>query len=247
MVGTITQAVRVSLNDAAGNVFTDAVLLPFFNLAYNDMGSELENNGDETFIEDEAFLTVPAISGSDPSAQVIVSDTAIVIAQAGNVSTFLNPAEAANPANFLPVDLYRPMRLQERMGGSSDNFVDMTDRTSKGGLPSWGQGSTSLIYWEWREDGLCFTGATSDVQLRLRYQKMLLAVSDPTASIAVRNGQNYLTFQTAYLAARSKGSPRAAEFKGDADESLHKMLVAVARTQKPFRRRPHSSRRGVCI
>jgi hypothetical protein len=240
-IGTITIAVRAMLNDAAGSVFSDGALMPFFNLAYDAMWSELANNGDETFIEDEYFLIVPGISGGDPSAQVVISDTACVIQQAGGAVTFNNPAEAA-PPNVLPGDMYRPVKLWERPAGSNFGFAEMSDRTSKGGLPAqMGAGTTCLGFFEWRSDGLAFLGAESDVQVKVRYQKMLLPTSDPTASIAVRNGLNFLTFQTAYLASKSKGSTRAAEWKADADENMEKMISAVVRTdQKPVRRRAHS-------
>lgn len=244
VVGTITQDVRAMLNDSAGNVYTDPMLMPFFNRAYNLMWSALENNGDETLIGDEYFFVVPAISGNDPSAQVVVSDTAIVIQQAGGLTAFVNPAEAANPQNFLPLDLYRPVELWERIAGLNDNFTPMSNRTARGGLPTWGQGTTSLINWEWREDGLCFNGALSDVQVKMRYDKMFADAADSSASIAIRNGINFLTFKTAFWASRAKGSPRAAEFDADAAEALFQMELAVVRSdQKPRRRRPHSSGR----
>lgn len=249
-VSTITQAVRSLLNDVPGTVFSDNFLLPFFNLAYNDMWAELENNGSETLIEDEYFFVVAGISGEDPSAQVIVSDTAQIIEQAGGAVTFNEPTLAA-PPNVLPLDIYRPIKLWERLNGTSFGFVEMDDRSAKGGLPAaLGQGSTALLYWEWRDDGLAFLGATSDVQIRMRYQKMLMPASDPTASIGVRNGVNYLTYQTAFLAQQAhKGAAAAAAtgYQAVAAESLNKMVIAIVRTQqKPVRRRAHSrgNRRG---
>ncbi len=242
VVSDILQTVRVLLNDSQGNVFSDPVLLPFFNLAYNTLWAELENYGDETLKGDEYFLVVPGVSANDPSAQVVIGDTAVVIEQAGNEVAFNNPDEAA-PPNVLPADMYRPVKLWERLDGTTFAFVPMVDMTSKGGLPPLGAGTTSLRYWEWREDGIAVLGAQSDIQVRMRYDKMFVDVGDSDASIAIRNGRNFIAFETAGLASRTKNSNRSAELRADAAAAMEQLTTQVLRTQqsRPKRRRPHSS------
>ena len=61
--------VRALLDDAAvstGDVFTDAVLLPFVNSAYHQVQFGMANAGVETFIKDNVVLTVPAVTAVDP-------------------------------------------------------------------------------------------------------------------------------------------------------------------------------------
>ena len=148
-----TCLVRSLLNDAAGNLFTDTVLIPYANSAYRKVQRALANVGSGGFLADDALLVVTAVANTDPSVQVCITD-------------------ATAPPNQLPIDLLVPLKLWERPNGSCDDFVEMTDLTNHGGLPSLPQG-LNLQYWEWRADGLYFLGATQDTQIRLRYEKSL--------------------------------------------------------------------------
>jgi hypothetical protein len=242
-VSQVTSGARALLNDQQGNVYSDTVLLPHFNLAYQELWTALENSGQETFITDEAFLIVPAINQLDPTAQVIIQDTSVLITQAGSGTAFQNPSEAG-PPNTLPVNMMNPLKLWERQAGNpAAGFVEMIDRTGKGGLPSIQQSPTCLIFWEWREDGLAFLGALEDIQIRMRYASMLPQVTDSTAQVLVRNGINFLTYKTAYLAANAKGGASAPTLLPLVAEALFQLQLSAARRDQrnPKRRRP---RRG---
>jgi len=126
--GQITALVRSLLNDAAGNLFSDAVLLPYANSAYRKVQRALANIQSGTFLTDNVLLVVPAVVQVDASAQVSITD-------------------ATAPPNQLPTDLLVPAKLWERASGSSDDFMEMTDLTDHDGLPSEPQGQT-LRYWE---------------------------------------------------------------------------------------------------
>src|SRR5258707_4707853 len=149
--GQITSLVRSLLNDAQGNLFTDAVLLPYANSAYRKLQRALGNAGGGGFIQDDALLVVPAVTQPDTSLQVSITD-------------------ASAPPNQLPTDLLVPLKLWERPNGSTQDFVEMVDLTRHGGLPSRAQDST-LSVWEWRAEGLYFLGATQDTQSRLRFMQ----------------------------------------------------------------------------
>ncbi len=60
--GQITALVRSLLNDAAGNLFTDAVLLPYANSAYRKVQRALANIQSGTFLNDDVLLVVSAVS-----------------------------------------------------------------------------------------------------------------------------------------------------------------------------------------
>ena len=62
--GQITSLVRSLLNDAAGNLFTDGVLLPYANSAYRKVQRALANVQSGTFLSDDVLLVVTAVSGS---------------------------------------------------------------------------------------------------------------------------------------------------------------------------------------
>lgn len=222
--GQITQLIRSLLNDAAGNLFTDAVLIPYVNSAYRKLQRALAAAGQETFLVDDVLLVVPAVTEVDPSAQVMIND-------------------ATAPPNQLPTDLLVPLDLWERANGSSDDFVEMVDLSLRGGLPSMEQG-LALQYWEWRQDGLCFCGATQDTQIRLRYQKSYPDLNDGTSVVLVRNAQEAIAYTGAAMAALARGSPFAERWDGVADDALEDLITtSVRRDQRGARRRrPYSWR-----
>ena len=102
--GQITALVRSLLNDAAGNLFTDGVLLPYANAAYRKVQRALGNIQSGTFLADDVLLVVAAVPAVDSSVQVSITD-------------------ATAPPNQLPPDLLAPLKLWERVNGSSDDFV----------------------------------------------------------------------------------------------------------------------------
>lgn len=224
--GQITSLVRSLLNDAQGNLFTDAVLLPYLNSAYRKVQRAIGNAGGGGFIQDDALLVVTAVSQTDASLQVSISD-------------------ATAPPNQLPTDLLVPLKLWERPSGSTQEFDEMVDLTRHGGLPSRVQGMT-LSVWERRVDGLWFLGATQDTQIRLRYLKAYPDFTDATSPVLVRNAQEALAYATAAGAAWSRGSPLAERWDDAAGDAIEDLLVAAIRReqQSARRRRPFSARSG---
>jgi hypothetical protein len=224
--GQITCLVRSLLNDAQGNLFTDTVLLPYLNSAYRKVQRAIGNTGGGGFIQDDVLLVVTAVTQTDPSLQVSITD-------------------ATEPPNQLPTDLLVPLKLWERANGSCDDFVAMVDLTRHGGLPSQVQ-DTTLGMWEWRADGLWFLGATQDTQIRLRYMKAYPDFTDSTSPVLVRNAQEALAYGTAALAAWARGSPLAEKWDDAATDAIEDLVsAAVKREQQTARRRmPYSSRTG---
>jgi len=222
--GQITSLVRSLLNDAAGNLFTDTVLLPYANAGYRKVQRALANIGSSSFLTDDVLLVVPAVAAVDPSMQVSITDSTA-------------------PPNQLPFDLLVPMKLWERPNGSTDDFAEMIDLTDHGGLPSQEQGS-ALGFWEWRTDGLWFLGATQDTQIRLRYQASLPDLTDATSPVLIRNAQEAIAYFTAALASGARGSPLSERWDDAGDDALEDLIArAVLREQQSVRRRrPYSWR-----
>ena len=63
--GQITSLVRALLNDAQGNLFTDAVLLPYANSAYRKAQRALANIQSGSFLSDDVLLVLPAVAVVD--------------------------------------------------------------------------------------------------------------------------------------------------------------------------------------
>lgn len=225
-VTQVTTLVRAMLNDQQGAWATDTFLMPFVAAAYRKVQAKLANTGQTTFIADEVLLVVPAIGAIDPSAQVSITD-------------------ATAPPNQLPTDLIAPSKLWERPNLSVESFTEMIDMTEHDGLPSEPQGQT-LIYWEWRSDGIYFLGALQDTQIRLRYVKQLADPTSASSQILIRNSINATAYITAALAANSRGVPQAANLDTLATDALFDLgLQAVRRSQKTGRRRrPYGHRSG---
>jgi hypothetical protein len=224
--GQITSLVRALLNDAAGNLFTDAVLLPYVNSAYRKTQRALANVQSGTFLIDDVLLVVAAVAQVDASAQVSITD-------------------ATAPPNQLPTNLLVPVKLWERPNLSSNDFIEMTDLTDHDGLPSEPQ-APALRYWEWRADGLYFLGATQDTQIRLRYQCSFPDLTDATSPVLIRNAQEALAYAAAAMAGAARGAPQAERWDVAASDALDDLLTRAAQREQQTgrRRRPFSARAG---
>ena len=225
--GQITSLARSLLNDAAGNLFTDAVLLPYVNSAYRKAQRSLANTQSGSFLSDDVLLVVSAVVQVDASAQVSITD-------------------GTAPPNQLPADLLVPVKLWERPNGTTDDFAEMTDLTGHDGLPSQPQG-TMLNYWEWRADGLYFLGATQDTQIRLRYQKSYPDLIDATSPVLIRHSQEALAFAAAAMAGAARGAPQAERWDAAAGDALEDLIARATQREQQTgrRRRPYSSRAPV--
>ena len=67
--GQITALVRSLLNDAAGNLFTDAVLLPYVNSGYRKAQRALANVQSGSFLTDNVPLPVPEACAASGAAR----------------------------------------------------------------------------------------------------------------------------------------------------------------------------------
>jgi hypothetical protein len=224
--GQITSLVRSLLNDAQGNLFTDAVLLPYVNSAYRKLQRALGNAGGGGFLADNVTLIIPAVTTPDPSLQVSITDSTA-------------------PPNQLPTDLLLPEKIWERPNGSTQDFVEMVDLSQHGGLPSRVQ-NVILSVWEWRADGIYFLGATQDTQIRLRYLKAYPDLTDATSPVLVRNAQEAIAYAAAALAAWARGSPLAEKWDDAAGDAIEDLISEAVRReqQSARRRRPFSARSG---
>jgi len=145
--------------------------------------------------------------------------------------------------NVSPADMLRPIELAERSPGSSDQFVEMDERSWEPDTPQ----STHLRFWIWREEVINFLGATADREVRIRYVKSLSPFVGESSNVGIINAKSVLAARTAALAARFIGEnpTRADELDSDVGMALDRLIVTAIRQNQglPTRRRRTRYRR----
>ncbi|MHB8539426.1 MAG: hypothetical protein ACYDCD_00580 [Candidatus Acidiferrales bacterium] len=211
---------RSLVNDAAGAVFSDAVLMPFLNSAYRDLQRQLAESGVSVLVGQQD-IDLPLTNG--------VTNTEI--------------SDVTTPQ--LPTELLAPQQLWEQATGSSDVFIPMEKIT--GGLPNF-QPSGYLRMWEWREDAIQLIGATQEITVRIRYEKDLPALALGTDPVQIRSAVDPLAYAVAAMAARSRGARALAEdMLLAAQAATDKLIERYVRPEqfKGRRRKPYGYRQRV--
>jgi hypothetical protein len=214
---------RALVNDSAGVVFTDALLMPLMNSAYRGLQRELAENGVSVLTEQQD-IELDVNSGTG------VTNTAM--------------SDVSSPQ--LPTDCLAPHMLWERAtANTSDVFVPMEKFTSGGSMLNL-QPSSYLRFWEWREDKVNLIGATQSITVRIRYEKILPALTLGTDPVQIRSATDPLAFATAALAARSRGARALAQdLLATAQLATENLIERYVRPEqlKGRRRMPYSYHR----
>lgn len=138
----------------------------------------------------------------------------------------------------LPADFIWPIELLERASGSLDPYIPMNQRPWE---PQIALGDR-LVYWTWREDKIKLTGALTEREVLLRYQRAFSIIN--VASDAVYGyAKQYLSSKTAALAHIfvSQNETLANLCDQEAEDNLESIInIQVKKTQSmPVRRRPY--------
>ncbi len=226
-----------------GKKYTDTLLMPFVNSAYRGIQRALRGTGSTEFRVGQAFVTIPGLTFTEPSTQVILGFTGLTI------SSDADPApvfDVANPLGQLPATFLMPRKLWERPTGSQNNFCEMVNLTNSGGLASRPQNYT-LSSWEWIGDGIAFIGAQQDNDIKFEFDIGLPAVSDGAAQLLVLNSEDYHAFTVASMVEPSRGGKNTQSYDSAAEDAKEKLIQAATRGQQMHvsRSRAFSSRRGV--
>jgi hypothetical protein len=216
---------RALLNDTAGAVFTDTLLMPLLNSAYRGLQRELAENGVSVLVEQQDLnLATDPVSGITP----------------------MEISDVSSPQ--LPTDCMVPHMLWERATpNTTDVFIPMEKFTSGGSMLNL-QPSTYLRLWEWREDKVNLIGATQAITVRIRYEKALPLLTLGTDPVQIRSATDPLAFATAALAARSRGARALAQdLLGTAQMATENLIERYVRPEqtKGRRRMPYSYHRRV--
>jgi hypothetical protein len=216
---------RALLNDSAGAVFTDTLLMPLLNSAYRGLQRELAENGVSVLAEQQD-IDLPL----DPTTGVTQTEI----------------SDVSSPQ--LPADCLVPHMLWERAtANTTDVFVPMEKFTSGGGMLNL-QPTTYLRLWEWREDKVNLIGATQEITVRVRYEKVLPELTLGTDPVLIRSATDPLAFATAALGARSRGARALAQdLLGTAQMATESVIERYVRPEqvKGRRRMPYSYHRRI--
>lgn len=198
---------------------------------------------------------------NDPSQTVYTNDKLLPFAKMVNADFLLNLASNGMPlieeevASAVvsagavvypsqPADLIIPIELSERAYGSTGLYVPMVKRAWD---PEEAK-STILRYWSWREGIIKFLGATTNRQVKLRYQKTVNAIESVSSAIPADQAEQFFVFKIAEYASRFLGEnpSRADALFGQAEMALNQFLnTEVRKTQNiPVRRPAYNWRRG---
>src|SRR5271155_6012008 len=119
---------RALVNDSAGVVFTDTLLMPLLNSAYRGLQRELAENGVSVLVEQQDIeLDVNSSTG--------VTNTEL--------------SDVSSPQ--LPTDCLMPHMLWERVAANTGDVFMPMEKFMSGSMLNL-QPSTYLRLWEWRED-----------------------------------------------------------------------------------------------
>ena len=213
---------RALVNDAAGTVFTDTLLMPLLNSAYRGLQRELAENGVSVLAEQQDLALA-----TDPTSGI----------------TPMEISDVSSPQ--LPTDCLAPHMLWERATcNTTDVFVPMEKFMSGGGMLNL-QPSTYLRLWEWREDKVNLIGATQAITVRIRYEKVLPLLTLGTDPVQIRSATDPLGFATAAL---SRGARALAQdLLGTAQMATENLIERYVRPEqtKGRRRMPYSYHRRI--
>ena len=225
--GQITSLVRSLLNDAAGNLFTDAVLLPYVNSAYRKAQRALANVQSGTFLSDDVLLVG---AGGHRGGRVRASldhgrDRAAEPVAAG-------PARAGEIVGAREPQLRRFRR---------DDGPDRSRRLAVGAAGdrrcASGNGAPTA----------CIFSAPRRTRRSACATRNRFPISvDATSPVLIRNAQEALAYAAAAMAGAARGAPQAERWDAAAADALEDLVVRATQREQQTgrRRRPFSASAG---
>lgn len=211
------------MNDTAQTVYTESAVLPYFNMALNDLEETFEQYNVSTTNEVSDIITVPA----------------------GNNSVAFRKYPSDQTDDNLPADLVEIRRLWESPAGE-DNWTPMMRKEY---ISHYLEHTTTnkLLYWEWLGGEIHFLPANVDIDLKIDYIKKVMtpiSMADMQTDIPIRGIKSYLGYRTASLCAMYIGenAERAQALASDAEVALMRLLgvntkgrQAINTRRRPFR------------
>ncbi len=139
----------------------------------------------------------------------------------------------------LPNDFIWPIKMEERLSGTTDLFVPMIMRAWEPQASK----TERLQFWTWRKDRIFFLGALTDREVTLYYQCAFNPINVVEDAVYAR-AEQYLTAKTAALALMFGGqsSDLAAICDKAAEANKNQVINISVKKQQGmnYRRKPYS-------
>jgi hypothetical protein len=219
----IISSVSALMNDAAQTDYTNAAVLPYFNMALRELQEIFEQ------------YNIPTTNATSTTINVPQGETSIGFRVYPGPST---PPE-------LPDDLVDIQQLWESQE-DQNNWIPMKRMQF---LPHYLENvqTNQFIYWAWIDQAIKLPEANTDIDLKLDYIKsMFITIQSPQLDIQLpfRNVHSYLQYKTAALCSMFIGEneTRAQVLNGEAIQALERTLgisikagQAITTRRRPFR------------
>ena len=185
---------------------------------------------------DEVLLPYLKIANDDLSDELVDNGSTVQ----KEVSVDL-PLSVGTRNPILPGDLIVPIEVFEKDQGQDDSYYRLVHQRDflHNKMPG-----TELAEWAWREQAINFIGSTITKQVRVRYYKLITAITGDNSPIELTHALNYLAYHTAALASEHIGQNRAKaiDLESQAIQKLHKLLKKEVKQNqaRPVRRRGFS-------
>lgn len=214
--GEVMDWVAALMNDVAKSSYTYITMLPYLNMAIDELLEELERHNLCPTNETAAYITVNA------GTLVISADDGV-----------------ADGKLHYPTNLIEIRQLWERLAGSTDTFVPMRKQEFLNVRSL----TTALVDWAWLDQEIRFIGANSNREVKIDYiQEAISAATSDTSVIGIIGVKSYLAYKAASLCAKyiAENPTRAQMLKEDAEGCLDNLLgIKIKGNQSTVvRRRP---------
>lgn len=219
LASDILNQAAVLNNDANKTSYTDAVMIPYLNMALQELQEIYELNN------------VPVTS----------SASAVMDIPAGITRIRFSPTPPIMGESYLPDDLIEPQILWQR-GYNNDPYVPMV-RVNQLDLGLSGTEINQFYNYVWQSQEIRFQPANQINQVKMTYVKNLFTkVTSATDSLPIINAATFLQFRTAAMLAQYIGEDdvRAGNLNGGASLGLDRIVgIGTKGRQAIFiRRRP---------
>lgn len=255
-VNAAMNTARTKLNDCplalSGNLLANSqpYAQQFYNDAWRTYQRDLADYGDPANTQKFVSYSLPVVANIDPATEVYL----------GQANYFDGQSFYSSPSvTLLPQDLICPLHVGERLGGTIQQFTEVTPCDN--GLP--GYPKTSYMgWWEWRSAGpgngnaIFMPGATVTRDLEIRFASFLPdAVTDNRTQwydqpIPILRCSDVLGRYVAAEFAFSRGSEQAKavanSFWADGRAMMRSMINSTTmklRQRVNHRRRPYAANR----
>lgn len=219
VASTVLGKAAALLNDPARTTYTYAALVPYLNMALQELQEYFELHNAAVTDQVSSVINIP-------TGSTVISYNAV-----------------GQPA--LPNDLIEPLQLWERPEGD-DPFVPMTRKEF---LPHFLEGTpiSQIVYWAWQSNEIRLLPANQDNDIKIDYTRNIFTPAvDESSIINVVNGQTFLEYRTAGLAAefieRNLGSANSLNMYADLAKDRATGITVKSKQNIMTRRRPF--RRG---